>query len=113
VYGSVEFDERLVRIADLGELVLGCTSGSMASRSFTLPAAAAICLVVDQQRALGIVPYFDHADCSPARRSGQRGSDCMGSDLLSFTLMRESILGSRRNQRVEPKEEANIAATSS
>jgi hypothetical protein len=37
----------------------------------------------------------------------------MGSDLLSFTLMRESILGSRRNQRVEPKEEANIAATSS
>jgi hypothetical protein len=33
--------------------------------------------------------------------------------LLSFTLMRKSILGSRRNQRVEPKEAANIAATSS
>jgi hypothetical protein len=36
-----------------------------------------------------------------------------GSDLLSFTLTRKSILGSRRNQRVEPEEEANIAATSS
>ena len=37
----------------------------------------------------------------------------MGLDLLSFTLMRKSILGSRRNQLVEPKDEANIAATSS
>jgi hypothetical protein len=36
----------------------------------------------------------------------------MGSDLVSFTLMRKSVLGSRRNQRVEPKEEPNIAATS-
>jgi hypothetical protein len=35
----------------------------------------------------------------------------MGLDLLSFTLMRKSILV-RGNQRVEPKEEANIAATS-
>ena len=61
----------------------------MAWLSLTLPADAAMCSVVDQQRAVGIVPSFDHADCSRARPHGQRVSDCMGSDLLSFTLMRK------------------------